>query len=350
MVDSRVYEAMTQPIVGHLDPFFFTIFEDIQKGLREAFGTQNPFTFAISGTGSAGMETAVSNFVEPGTKVAVLANGFFCDRLTEMAKRHGGEVVRLEKPWGTTFINDEAPEFIQREKPHIVAYVQAETSTGVYTAGRAICDAAHDVGAIVIADAVTSLGAMPVEVERNGIDIAYSCTQKGLSCPPGLSPITVSPAALERLNARKKAVDTWYVDLKLLDEYYFSRRYHHTAPISLFYALHEGLALLREEGLENRWKRHHDAHLRLVAGLEELGLEMLVEAPHRIWNLNTPKVRPGVDDGAIRKRLMDSYGIEIAGGFGPLAGKIFRVGLMGPLATPEGTDNLLAAFRSALTD
>jgi alanine-glyoxylate transaminase/serine-glyoxylate transaminase/serine-pyruvate transaminase len=289
------------------------------------------------------------NFVEPGMKLAVLANGFFCDRLSEMGRRHGADVVRLEKSWGETFSADEARDFINRERPQVVAFVQAETSTGVYTPGASICEAAHAVDALVIADTVTSLGAMPVEVDKNGIDIAYSCTQKGLSCPPGLAPITISPRALDWLRARTSSIDTWYLDLKLLDEYYDgAHRYHHTAPISLFYALAEGLAVIAEEGLENRWARHRGAHERLVKGLENLGLSMHVPAANRLWNLNTPRVPEGVDDMAIRKYLMERHGMEVLGGFGPLAGKVFRVGLMGPLANDQGTDMFLEAFASAL--
>jgi alanine-glyoxylate transaminase/serine-glyoxylate transaminase/serine-pyruvate transaminase len=349
MVEPRVYEAMAQPVVGHLDPYFFRVVENVRAGLRTAFGTSNPWTFAISGTGSAGMETAVANFVEPGMKFAVLANGFFCDRLTEMGRRHGADIVRLEKPWGETFSADEVRDFIRRERPQVVGFVQAETSTGVYTRGKDIAEAAHEVDALVIADTVTSLGAMPVEVDANGIDIAYSCTQKGLSCPPGLAPITVSERALARLRARSRTIDTWYLDLKLLDEYYDgSHRYHHTAPISLFYALEEGLNVIAEEGLEKRWARHRDAHLRLVKGFESLGIEMQVAEPHRLWNLNTPRVPAGVDDAAVRKYLMEKHGMEVLGGFGPLAGKVFRVGLMGPLATTAGTDMFLEAFAAAL--
>ena len=350
MVEPRVYQAMSQPIVGHLDPFFFTIVEEIRQGLREAFGTKNGFTFAISGTGSAGMEASVANFTEPGTKVAVLANGFFCDRISEMARRHGGNVVRLERPWGEGFAEEDVRSFIVAERPQVVAFVQAETSTGVYTPGRAIADAAREVDALVIADCVTSLGAMPVEVDKNGIDIAYSCTQKGMSCPPGLAPITLSDRALDRLRKRTRPIDTWYVDLQLLDEYYDgSHRYHHTAPISLFYALNEGLAIIREEGIAKRWERHRAAHKRLVAALESLGLEMLVPHEQRIWNLNTPRVPTGVDDVAVRKHLMENHGMEVLGGFGPLAGKVFRIGLMGPLATDEGTDQFTGAFAGALT-
>jgi alanine-glyoxylate transaminase/serine-glyoxylate transaminase/serine-pyruvate transaminase len=349
MVEPRVYQAMSQPVVGHLDPFFFSVVEDIRAGLRRAFGTSNPFTYAISGTGSAGMETAVANFIEPGTKLAVFANGYFCDRISEMGRRHGANVVRLEKAWGETFGEDEARDFVRREKPQVVAFVQAETSTGVYTPGRAIAEAAHEVDALAIADTVTSLGAMPVEADKNGIDIAYSCTQKGLSAPPGLAPLTVSPRALERLRARTAPVSSWYLDLRLLEEYYDGpHKYHHTAPVSLFYALREALTILDEEGVEQRWSRHQRAHNRLVAGFRELGLSMLVDEPNRIWNLNTPRVPAGVDDAAVRALLMKEHSIEVLGGFGPLAGKVFRVGLMGPLATEDGTDQFLRAFSGAL--
>ena len=226
---------------------------------------------------------------------------------------------------------------------------EAETSTGVYTPGKAICEAAHEVDALVIADTVTSLGAMPVEVDQNGIDIAYSCSQKGLSAPPGLAPITVSPRAVERLRARTRPAGVWYLDLKLLEDYYDgAHKYHHTAPVSLFYAMREALAIVQEEGLANRHARHRNAHLRLVKGLEQAGLSMLVRDGQRIWNLNTPIVQDGVSDGAVRTHLMEKHGIEVLGGFGPLAGKIFRIGLMGPLANDAGTDQFLSAFTEAL--
>ena len=348
-VHPRVYEALAQPIVGHLDPYFFEISGNIQRLLRKVFGTDNDLTFVISATGSGGMETAVSNFVEPGMKVAVLANGFFCDRMTEMARRHGADVVRLEKPWGESFPDREATDFIAREKPKVVMYVTAETSTGVFQRGDAICAAAHDAGALVIADCVTSLGAMPIHVDKTGIDVAYSCTQKGLSCPPGLSPLTVSPRAAEWLKSRKTPNRSWYFDLKLLMDYYIeSHRYHHTAPVSMFYALHEGLTLIEEEGLEHRWTRHRESHEEFVSKAEAMGLTMLVPREHRIWNLVTPRVPEGVDDAKVRAFLLKEHGIEIAGGFGPLAGKIFRIGLMGPLATKESVHEFLDCFGEAL--
>ena len=347
----RIYQAMAQPIVGHLDPYFFQVSQGVQKGLRTVFGTQNELTIPISATGSGGMETAVSNFIEPGTKLALLVNGFFGERICEMAKRNGAEIVRLEKPWGEAFRDDEAAEFIRREKPQVVAFVQAETSTGVFQQSKAICDAAHEVDAVVIADCVTSLGAMPVEVDANGIDVAYSCTQKGLSAPPGLSPITISPRAQERLKARKTVNRSWYFDLSLISDYLtVSHRYHHTASATLFYALHEALAIVEEEGLALRQQRHRKAHERFVAGIERLGLTMHVAPGHRIWNLNTPRVPDGVNEAKVRAYLLEKHGIEIAGGFGPLAGKIFRIGIMGPLATDEGVDRFLAKFDEAMKE
>ena len=349
MVEPRVYAAMGKPIVGHLDPYFFGIAEDVRKLLMTVFGTANRFTMAISGTGSAGMEAAVANFVEPGAKFAVFSNGYFCDRIAEMGRRYGADLVRLEKPWGEPFGDEEAVAFIQREKPALVAYVHAETSTGAEQRGKAICDAAHEVGALVIADCVTSLGGMPVRVDETGIDIAYSCTQKGLGCPPGLAPITVSERAMEVLRARKSTPRTWYLDLKMLDEYYDSaHRYHHTAPISMFYALREALCVINEEGLEQRWERHRRNHLALVAGLEAMGMRMHVAEPYRLWVLNTPRLPAGIEDLKIRKRLMDGHGIEIFGGFGPLAGKIFRIGLMGASSTRENVLLLLEALDEAL--
>jgi len=349
MVAPRVYEALRQPIVGHLDPYFFAIVEDVRQLLAYVFSTRNEFNVAISGTGTSGMETAVANFVEPGTKFAVLANGYFCDRLSDVARRHGADVVRLEKPWGEVFDDQEARDFIRREKPGVAAYVQAETSTGAFQSGRAICEAAHEAGALVIADCVTSLGGMPVLVDETGIDIAYSCTQKGLGCPPGLAPLTVSPRAWERLRTRTAPVDSFYMDLRLLDGYYRDHRYHHTASATMFYALREALALVHEEGLENRWDRHRRNHEAFVAGVERLGLNMHVAQGHRLWTLNTPRVPPGVVDSKVRQRLLNEHGIEISGGFGPLAGKIFRIGLMGYSSTAENVATILDALAASMT-
>ncbi len=349
MVAPRVYEALAQPVVGHLDPFFFEVANEIRSLLGVVFSTKNEFNMAISGTGSSGMETAVSNFAEEGAKFAVFVNGFFCERIAEMARRHGAQVVRFDKPWGTVFEDDEAREFILREKPRVVAYVQAETSTGAYQQGKAICAAAHEVGALVITDCVTSLGGMPVLVDETGIDIAYSCTQKGLSCPPGLAPITLSPAALARLRARSFTPHAWYMDLALLDTYFSnSHRYHHTASATMFYALREGLAIAVEEGMEARWERHRRNHLAFVAGIEAMGLRMLVPAGNRLWTLNTPCVPEGIDDAKVRANLLAKRNIEIAGGFGPLAGRVFRIGLMGHSSTPENVLLILEALEAEL--
>jgi alanine-glyoxylate transaminase/serine-glyoxylate transaminase/serine-pyruvate transaminase len=350
MVHPRVYEALSKPIVGHLDPYFIQVMGDVQQLLKTAFGTKDGATLVISGTGSAGMEAAIANFVEPGAKVGVFANGYFSDRLTEMAKRHGAEVARFEKGWGETYTDDEARDFIRREKPKVVAYVHAETSTGALQSGQAICAAAHDAGALVIADCVTSLGGVPVEFDKTGIDVAYSCTQKGLSCPPGLSPMAMSKKAMDWLRARTSPVRSWYLDLKLIHDYStVSHRYHHTAPISMFYALREALLVIDEEGIENRWERHRRCHKFFVKSIEAMGLSMHVPEGHRIATLNTVRVPAGVDEAKVRKRLLDEPGIEIAGGFGPLAGKVFRIGVMGPLATEDNVQFFLKEFKRALS-
>ena len=265
------------------------------------------------------METCVANFVEPGSKFVVFANGFFADRMAEMGKRQGATVVRFDKAWGEAYSDAEAREFILREKPNVVGFVHAETSTGVYQSPNALCKAAKEVGALVMADCVTSLGAMPIQLDASGIDIAYSCSQKGLSCPPGLSPISVSPKAMDWLKARQTQSATWYFDLKLLAEYFDgAHRYHHTAPISMFYALREALATIEDEGIEQRFERHRSNHLAFVAAVAALGLEMNVAEPaHRLWTLNTVKVPAGVDDLKARQHLLAQHGIEIGGGFGP---------------------------------
>jgi len=349
MVHPRVYEAIGKPIVGHLDTYFFQIMGEIEQLLKMAYGTTDGVTMVISGTGSAGMEASVANFVEPGKKFAVFANGYFCDRISEMGKRQGANLVRFEKPWGETFSDQEARGFIRREKPDVVAFVNAETSTGALQPGDVICAAAHETGALVIADCVTSLGSMPINADKTGIDVAYSCTQKGLSCPPGLSPMFLSQRAMDWLNKRTTTPRTWYLDLKLIRDYTtVSHRYHHTAPISMFYALREALAVVAEEGIENRWERHLRCHKMFVKGIESTGLRMHVPEGHRIWTLNTVCVPQGVDDAKVRARLLDEQGIEIPGGFGPLAGKVFRVGIMGPLATEDNVNFLLREFQKAL--
>lgn len=350
MVDPRVYQAMASPVIGHTDPAFFDVLQETSDLLRYVFGTSNEFTIAVSGTGSAGMETAVVNFVEQGTKVAVFANGYFSDRFSEMCRRQGASLARLEKPWGEVSSDREAREFLDREQPDVVMFVHAETSTGALQPARAICEAAHDLGALVIADCVTSLGGMPVSIDDSGIDIAYSGTQKCLSAPPGLSPITLSPKALDALRARKTPCVSWYLDLKLIDEYWgSSHRYHHTTPITMFYALREALRLCRLETLEARFARHRLNHEAFVAGIEAMGLSMHVAPAHRLWTLNTPRVPAGVDDAALRRRLLDDFSIEVLGGFGPLAGEVLRVGLMGASSQRQYVLLLLTALETCLS-
>ena len=349
MVHPRVYQALSKPIVGHLDPYFIQVMQDVQELLKTVYGTEKGSTLVISGTGSAGMEASVANFVEPGTKFAVFANGYFSDRLTDMARRQGANVVRLEKAWGDVFSDKEIREFIDRERPKVVGYVHAETSTGALQPGKTICAAAHEAGALVIGDCVTSLGGVVVEFDRTGIDVAYSCSQKGLSCPPGLSPLAISPRAMEWLRTRTSPVSSWYLDLKLIHDYStVSHRYHHTAPVSMFFALREALLIIAEEGMESRWERHRRCHDFFVREIEAMGLGMHVPAANRIPTLNTVLVPKGVDDAKVRKRLLEGPGIEISGGFGPLAGKVFRIGVMGPLATEDNVRFFLKEFRTAL--
>jgi alanine-glyoxylate transaminase/serine-glyoxylate transaminase/serine-pyruvate transaminase len=346
-VSSRVYQALSAPIVGHLDSYFFEIAHEVRRLLKPVFGTGG-FTVAISGTGTSGMEAAVANFTEPGSKFAVFAAGYFADRIAEIARRYGAAVVRCEAPWGGTFAGDQAREFIRREKPRLVAYVQAETSTGAFQDGAAICEAAHEAGALVIADCVTSLGGMPVRMDQTGIDIAYSCTQKGLSCPPGLSPMAFSGQAMEALKARTWTPHAFYLDLALLEQYYDGAKYHHTASATLLYALREALAAVHEEGLDKRWERHRRNHRRFVEGAENMGLTMLVPEDRRLWTLNTPRVPEGVNDAQVRRTMLEKHSIEIAGGFGPLAGKVFRIGTMGEGSNEEPICAVLAALNDSL--
>jgi alanine-glyoxylate transaminase/serine-glyoxylate transaminase/serine-pyruvate transaminase len=267
-----------------------------------------------------------------------------------MGERHGAIVARLQKPPGSVFSEAEASEFIERERPDVVAFVQAETSTGAYQSGKAIVPSAKKVGALVIADAVTSLGAMPVAIDEIGIDVAYSCAQKGLSCPAGLSPLTVAPAAWDWLGQRKDAPAAWYLDLKLLQHYFDPPHvYHHTPAPPLYYAMHQGLAVIEEEGLTERWNRHRRANQRLIAGLEQFGFQPFVPDPaDRIWHMTTVLSPAGVNEAALRQRLFDEFNIEIASGLGALAGKILRIGTMGPLATDESVDFLLNAIGECL--
>lgn len=350
MVEPRVYEAMAQPVVGIRDPYLLEISEEIRSGLREVFGTRNESTFTVPAAGSGAMEAAISNFVIPGSKVAIFAAGHFADRMTAIARRQRANVVRLERPWGEVFEAEEAKRFVERERPQAVAFVQAETSTGAYQSGRAIAAAARCCDALVIADTVTSLGAMPVELDAVGIDVAFSCSQKGLSCPAGLSPISISPRGWARLEKRPEELVTWYFDLRLLRKYFDPpHTYHHTPAVPLYYALHQGLQAIQDEGLHPRWDRHLRAHERLVAGLEHLGFSLLVKEPkNRVWHLTTAAPPSGIDEAKLRGRLLERFGIEIGGGLGQLAGKIWRIGTMGPLAEDDRIDFLLDSIRQCM--
>ena len=350
MIDPRAYEAMSQPLTGIRDPYFLSVMAEIQAGLREVMGTRNTKMLLIPGSGTGAMEAAVGNFVKAGSKFAVFTAGHFADRIAIMGRRQGAQVVLCSKEWGEVFTEDEAAEFIEREKPDVVAFVQAETSTGAYQSGRAIAGSARKAGALVLADCVTSMGAMPVELDAVGIDIAYSCAQKGLSCPAGLSPLSVSPRAWEWLEKRQDEPVTWYLDLRLLAKYFEEPHvYHHTPSPPLYYAMHQGLAVIEEEGLRTRWERHRVVGQKLASELSKLGFEPLVKEPdQRIWHLTVVVPPAHVNEADLRDRLMQKYGIEIGGGLGKLAGKILRIGTMGPLATVEQAEFLLDAFAASI--
>ena len=349
MVNPRILNVMKTPLVGHLDPAFLKLMDTIQEMLRYVFESNNPFTFAVPGTGTAAMEAAVANLIEAGDTVLVCVNGFFGSRLVDMAKRYGGEVEVINRPWGEVFSPEEVDNALNKRAAKVVAIVHAETSTGALQPLDEIIEVAHQYESVVIVDAVTSLGGIPVRVDEIGIDICYSGSQKCLSCPPGASPITLGHRALEKLKKRKTIVPNWYLDLRLLEKYWGEgRKYHHTAPISNIYALHEGLRIVVEEGLENRFERHRgNAHL-LWSGLEALGLELHVPKPYRIPSLTTVRVPSGVNDLEIRQTLLNEYNIEIGGGLGELAGKVWRIGLMGYSSRRENIAFLLSAFEELL--
>ncbi|MBE7447550.1 MAG: alanine--glyoxylate aminotransferase family protein [Kofleriaceae bacterium] len=348
-VPPRVLAALAHPTVGHLDPAFLALMDDVRAGLRHVFATTNPMTLAVSGTGSAGMEAAIVNLVEPGDRVLVGVNGVFGGRLAEVARRAGAEVTTVDAPWGQPLEREELERAIARHAPHVVAVVHAETSTGVVNpvAGLAEAVRAHD--GLLVVDCVTSLAGMAVEVDAWGIDAAYSGTQKCLSCPPGLAPLTLSPRAVARLERRTRPVPSWYLDLTLLRSYWGDERaYHHTAPINMLYALHEALAIVREEGLAARFERHRAAHDRLTAALDDLGLPFVSAAGHRLPMLNAVAAPAGVDEAAVRRRLLDERGIEIGGGLGAFKGRAWRIGLMGHGATAEAVDAVTGALRDLL--
>lgn len=350
MVHPRVLRAMASPLVGHLDPYFLQIMEFTQQLLRYVFGTQNDLTIPVSGTGSAAMEAALANVIEPGDPVLICINGYFGLRLADMAGRYGAQVRTIEKAWGDVFEPEEIQAALKESPAKVVAIVHAETSTGARQTLAGLADVVHEAGALLLVDAVTSLGGLPVDVDRNGIDICYSGTQKCLSCPPGLGPITFGPRALEVIAGRKSQVANWYLDMTMIQKYWGSERtYHHTAPISANFALYEGLRIVAEEGLPTRFARHERNARRLWAGLEDMGLELHVPEEHRLPSLTTVRIPEGIDGNAVRQRLLDEYGIEIAGGLGALKGKVWRIGLMGYSSRPENVTLLLGALKESLT-
>ena len=347
-VDDRVLAAMSAPLLGHLDPLFLRCMDDVQSLLRYVFETENRVTIPISATGSAGMEAALVNVIEPGDEVVVCINGVFGQRMRDIVERAGGKPVVVEAQWGEAIDVDKIEAALNSSKPRALALVHAETSTGVLQDLTGLADLAHSRDALLIVDAVTSLGGHPVGVDRNGIDICYSGTQKCLGAPPGLSPITFNERAIDRIRARRNKVQSWYLDITLVEQYWGEdRTYHHTAPISMNYALREALRLIHEEGLEARWRRHELNHRALVAGIEAMGLQMAVAAGHRLWSLNAVSVPEGVDDARVRARLLEED-IEIGGGLGPLKGRIWRIGLMGSGSTRENVRLVLDALHRAL--
>ncbi len=344
-----VLEAMSAPLLGHLDPVFVSMMEEIKSMLREVFQTKNEMTFPVSGTGSAGMEFCFVNLIEPGDEVVIGVNGVFGTRMCDVAERCGAKVHKVEAPWGEIIRAEQIEEALKEVKPKLVAIVHAETSTGALTPLEKISEHVHNAGALFLVDTVTSLGGCPVRVDDWKIDAIYSGTQKCLSCPPGLAPVSLSPAALEVATTRKTKVQSWYLDVNFLAAYWGDTRvYHHTAPISMNYALHESLRLILEEGLEARWKRHEENHLKLKAGLTELGLGIASQEGHQLWQLNAVTVPDGVSEADVRGKLLSEHGIEVGAGLGPLKGKVWRVGLMGESSKSENVDRFLAAMKSLL--
>ncbi len=348
-VAPSVYTAMAKSMVGHLDPFFVKLMDEVKAMLRAVFLTRNEMTFPISGTGSAGMEFCFVNLLEPGDEVVIGVNGVFGTRMCDVAGRCGANVIKVEAPWGQIIEPQQIADALKDRKPKLVAVVHAETSTGALTPLEEVSKLAHQAGCLFMTDMVTSLGGCPVRLDEWGVDAVYSGTQKCLSCPPGLSPVSLSPRALEVATTRKTKVQSWYLDVNLLASYWGQERvYHHTAPVSMNYALHEALRLVLEEGLENRWRRHEQNHLLLKTGLEKLGLSLTAQEGHRLWQLNAVSVPPGADEAKIRKRLLDEFDIEIGAGLGPLKGKVWRIGLMGETSQPENIDRFLAALKMLL--
>jgi alanine-glyoxylate transaminase/serine-glyoxylate transaminase/serine-pyruvate transaminase len=350
-VSQRVLRALAAPTMGHLDPQYIAIMDETCEFMRQVFRTKNPLTFPVSGTGMAGMECIATNLIEPGDEVIVCINGVFGTRMKEVMERCGAKVHVLEAPWGAIFAQDQlAAALDKHSRAKLLGIVHAETSTGAHQPLAGLGELVHARGMLLVVDAVTSLGGHDVRVDDWGIDACYSGTQKCLSCPPGLAPVTFGERALARMDARKTPVQSWYLDVSMLRKYYVAgsggRFYHHTAPINMTYALREALSIVLEEGLEDRIARHHVAHLRLRKGLEALGLRYVPN--HSLHTLNCISIPAGVEDAPIRRRLLDEYSIEIGAGLGPMAGKAWRIGLMGHGATTRNVDLVLAVLREVL--
>lgn len=348
-VPTRVLRAMASPLVGHLDPAFLKLMDETKVMLQSVMRTANDHTFAISATGSAGMETCFVNLLEPGDEVLIGVNGVFGGRMCDVAERVGATVRKVEAEWGRIIDPAQVAAALKKHSPKVVAIVHAETSTGVRQPLEEISRMVHDAGALFLVDAVTSLGGIDLRVDEWGIDAIYSGTQKCLSCPPGLSPVSFSPAAIEAIRKRKRKCQSWYLDVSMLGAYWGTERvYHHTAPITMLYALHEALRLVVEEGLEARYARHLANHELLRESLEALGFSFFVDAAHRLPQLNTVTLPAGADDATLRRRLLEEYSIEIGGGLGALKGKVWRIGLMGASSTKNNVNALATALRQLM--
>ncbi|MGE3887948.1 MAG: alanine--glyoxylate aminotransferase family protein [Vicinamibacterales bacterium] len=345
VMSPRVMRAMASPVLSHLDPEFLVLMDELRARLAHVFrAPAGSLALATSGTGTSGMETAVANLVQRGTRVLAVVSGYFGDRLAEMCARYGAEVRRLDVEWGRAVDPDDVRKALEASPADLVCIVHAETSTGVRNPVEAVARIAHEAGALIIVDAVTSLGGMPLDVAAWELDAVYSCSQKGLGAPSGLAPVVFAPRALEK----RVTCRSFYFDLSLLEDYWVRRKYHHTMSSSLVYALAEAVAMVEEEGLEARWARHERNHRAFVEGASALGLSMLVPEVSRLWTLNTVKVPAGVDEAAVRRHLLQRFNIEIGAGLGPLAGQIFRIGLMGHGSTPAHVALCLAALGDAL--
>jgi alanine-glyoxylate transaminase/serine-glyoxylate transaminase/serine-pyruvate transaminase len=340
---------MATPLMGHLDPQFLVLMNEVQQMLRAAYQTKNRLTLPISATGMAGMETCLVNLLEPGDKLLACVGGFFGTRLVEVGQRTGAEVLRLDVPWGQVFDLNVLRDALKKHRPKVLAIVHAETSTGSWQPLEGLGKLCHETDTLLVIDAVTSLGCVPLDLDKWEIDAAYSCSQKGLSCPPGLSPVSFSERAADVIGKRKTPVRSWYFDMSIVNKYWGEDRfYHHTAPITMIYALREGLRLLHEEGLHARWDRHLRNHKALKAGLLALGLEYSAAEGHQLPQLNAVLVPAGVDDLTVRKRLLTDFGIEIGGGLGDFKGKVWRIGIMGHNSRPNNVLLVLGALEQCL--